>query len=71
MNRSEAFLCEIDKIYRKELPAEVLARAKRSLQDYLAVTCAGTAFQKDKLDGYFAFAMPAEVLARAKRSLQD
>ena len=65
MNRSEAFLCEIDKIYRKELPAEVLARAKRSLQDYLAVTCAGTAFQKDKLDGYFAFAMPEEGAFRA------
>jgi len=35
-----------------------MARARRSLQDYLAVTCAGAAFQRDKLERYYAFAEP-------------
>ncbi len=35
-----------------------MARARRSLLDYLAVTCAGAAFQRDKLERYFAFAQP-------------
>lgn len=58
MNVSQSFFEEIDKIARREIPADVMARARRSLLDYLAVTCAGTAFQKDKLGRYFAFACP-------------
>lgn len=37
-----------------------MARARRSLLDYLAVTCAGAEFQKDKLVKYYAFAQPEE-----------
>ena len=35
-----------------------MTRACRSLLDYLAVTCAGAAFQQEKLCGYFDFAEP-------------
>ena len=60
MNVSQSFFSEIDKIARKEIPSEVMARARRSLLDYLAVTCAGAAFQKEKLESYFDFASPEE-----------
>ena len=42
------------------IPDDVMARARRSLLDYLAVTCAGAEFQKDKLEKYCAFARPEE-----------
>ena len=58
MNVSQSFFYEIDKIAHQEIPSDVMARARRSLLDYLAVTCAGTAFQKDKLDNYFGFVCP-------------
>ena len=58
MNISELFLTAIDGIWQKNVPPEVMARARRSLLDYLAVTCAGAEFQKDKLDKYFGFAQP-------------
>ena len=58
MNVSQSFFAEIDKLARREIPLDVLAKARRSLLDYLAVTCAGTAFQKDKLERYFEFACP-------------
>ena len=58
MNVSQSFFYAIDKIAHQEIPSEVMNRAHRSLLDYLAVTCAGTAFQKDKLQGYFEFAQP-------------
>lgn len=60
MNVSQSFFSEIDKIARKEISSEVMARARRSLLDYLAVTCAGAAFQKEKLESYFDFASPEE-----------
>ncbi len=58
MNRSLAYLNAIDDVWKTPVPAPVMARAKRSLLDYLAVTCAGAAFQKDKLERYFDFASP-------------
>ena len=58
MNVSQSFFYEIDKIAHHEIPSAVMARARRSLLDYLAVTCAGTAFQKEKLESYFGFACP-------------
>lgn len=58
MNVSQSFFAEIDKIAKREVPAEVMERAKRSLLDYLAVTCAGAAFQKEKLNRYFDFSQP-------------
>ena len=58
MNQSELFLQEIDKVYNAELPAEVLARAKQSLLDYLAVTHAGAHFQAERLEKYYEFAQP-------------
>ena len=65
MNRSIAFLNAIDQVWKTAVPAEVLARAKRSLLDYLAVTCAGAAFQAEKLRGYFDFARPEAGAFRA------
>ena len=58
MNQSVAFLNAIQSVWEKEIPLDVLQRAKRSLQDYLAVTCAGAEFQREKLENYFAFALP-------------
>lgn len=58
MNVSESFFAEIDKIEHLDIPSEVMARARRSLLDYLAVTCAGVTFQKEKLNSYFEFAQP-------------
>ncbi|MDO4836533.1 MAG: MmgE/PrpD family protein [Clostridia bacterium] len=65
MNQSIDFINAIHSVWEKEIPAEVMARARKSLLDYLAVTCAGTAFQKDKLDRYLTFAMPEEGQFRA------
>ena len=65
MNVSERFFRAIDDVAKKEIPEFVLSRAKRSLLDYLAVTCAGVAFQKAKLDKYIAFAQPEEGAFRA------
>lgn len=58
MNISEQYFEAIDAVAKKEIPQEVMERAKRSLLDYLAVTCAGTAFQHEKIEKYFSFAQP-------------
>ena len=60
MNVSQRFFSAVDSVWRKQVPPEVTARAKRSLLDYLAVTCAGASFQRDKLKKYWAFAQPEE-----------
>lgn len=58
MNTSQEFFWAIDKVAKQPIPNEVKARARRSLLDYLAVTCAGTRFQDAKLKGYYEFAAP-------------
>jgi mmgE/prpD family protein len=58
MNQSIEFLKAIDELQNKKIPEEVLARAKQSLLDYVAVCSAGAVFQKEKIDNYMAFAMP-------------
>lgn len=58
MNKSEAFLAVLDEARAAGIPETVMARARRSLQDYLAVTCAGAKFQEDKIRAYLAFADP-------------
>jgi len=58
MNISREFFERIDEVARREVPADVMARARRSLLDYLAVTCAGAQFQEDKTTKYFKFAQP-------------
>ena len=50
MNQSIAFLRELERVYTLPIPEDVLARARKSLLDYLAVTCAGARFQADKLE---------------------
>lgn len=60
MNVSRDFFYAIDQVAKKEIPALVMARVKRSLLDYLAVTCAGAVFQEEKLKGYFGFAEPEQ-----------
>ena len=57
MNQSIAFLEEIDRV-KQSIPEAVIARARQSLLDFLAVTCAGAKFQAEKLEKYFAFAEP-------------
>ena len=58
MNRSQAFLESLDGAARLALSPEVAARARQSLADYLAVTCAGARCQREKLKRYFDFARP-------------
>lgn len=58
MNISQAFLSEIGIIAKREVPYNVMTRARWSLLDYLAVTCAGAHFQHKKLVDYFDFAQP-------------
>lgn len=58
MNISQRFVSEIDKIAQRDIPMEVMERARRSFLDYLAVTCAGVTFQKEKMKHYLAFASP-------------
>ena len=65
MNKSIEFLKMIDEVRRKPIPGEVMARARRSLLDYLAVTCSGAEFQKEKLEKYWDFAQPEEGKFRA------
>lgn len=60
MNKSIEFLKMVDVVWKAPIPDEVMARAKRSLLDYLAVTCAGVEFQKEKLEKYYDFAQPEE-----------
>ena len=60
MNISRAFFSAIDEVAQREIPEAVMARARRSLLDYLAVTCAGACFQRDKLQKYDSFAEPEE-----------
>lgn len=65
MNKSIDFLKMVDGVWQAPMPDEVMARAKQSLLDYLAVTCAGVEFQKEKLEKYFDFAQPEEGKFRA------
>ena len=58
MNTSHEFLKAIDGVWNAPIPAPVMQRARQSLLDYLAVTCAGAAFQREKLERYFDFAQP-------------
>lgn len=60
MNQSERFLNEIDDLAKREIPEEVMQRAKQSLVDYLAVASAGAKFQEEKLEKYVSFAEPEE-----------
>ena len=65
MNKSVQFLKMVDDVWRTPVPEEVMARARRSLLDYLAVTCAGAEFQKNKLEKFWEFAQPEEGKFRA------
>ena len=58
MNISQEYFWAIDNVAKQPIPDEVMRRAQRSLLDYLAVTCAGAHFQKEKLQGYFSFIEP-------------
>ncbi|MBR5840513.1 MAG: MmgE/PrpD family protein [Victivallales bacterium] len=60
MNPSQEYFTSIDQLACQKMPDDIMARACHSLLDYLAVTCAGALFQKEKLEGYFAFAEPEE-----------
>lgn len=65
MNRSTEYLNAIDGVWEMPVPTEVMARAHRSLLDYLAVTCAGARFQKEKLAKYYDFVQPEQGAFRA------
>ena len=59
-NYAQEFLKEIDELAGREVPQAVMDRIRESLLDYIAVTCAGAAFQKEKLERYFAFSEAEE-----------
>ena len=58
MNQSRAYFDAVDKVAKQPIPVRVMERARQSLLDYLAVTCAGAHFQSRKMERYFAFAEP-------------
>ena len=58
MSISRDYLDAVNDLSHRDLPKAVVDRARRSLLDYLAVTCAGAEFQREKLEKYFAFAQP-------------
>ena len=60
MNKSREFLADIDVLRKSSLPESVLARARQSLLDYIAVTAAGAKFQTDKIQKYKEFIAPEE-----------
>ena len=60
MNPSKEFFKAIDQVACQKKPPSVMVRARHSLLDYLAVTCAGAVFQSEKLKEYFTFAEPEE-----------
>lgn len=59
-NQSEVFFKKYEDICAAEIPSRVMARAKQSLLDYIAVTCAGVQFQTEKIEKYCAFIPPEE-----------
>ena len=59
-NKSILFLNEIDSLSKKEIPKNVMDRAKQSLLDYIAVTFAGSQFQKEKIRKYCDFLEPED-----------
>ena len=65
MNKSVEFLKAVDSVRNTTVPEAVMNRARQSLLDYLAVTCAGAKFQKAKLEKYYAFAQPEEGMFKA------
>ena len=65
MNVSCAYFHAIDEVARKAIPKEVMERARQSLLDYLAVTCAGAHFQGTKMKAYLDFAMPEPGIFKA------
>ncbi|MBQ1989307.1 MAG: MmgE/PrpD family protein, partial [Clostridia bacterium] len=65
MNKSEKFFDAIENVWNTPIPDNVMARARRSLLDYIAVTCAGAKFQEMKLNKYFTFAQPEKGEFRA------
>ena len=58
MNKSIEFLKSLNDVWNKEIPEAVMVRAKHSLLDYIAVTCAGAKFQEEKLNKYYDFSAP-------------
>lgn len=58
MNQSKKFFKALNNTWECTIPNNVLKQARKSLLDYLAVTCAGAEFQVDKLKKYFNFTMP-------------
>lgn len=58
MNQSLEFLNSISIVAKEAIPDKVMLRARQSLADYLAVTFAGSQFQKAKMAGYLDFAEP-------------
>lgn len=58
MNITDMFLKKIDDVAQGDFPERIYLRAKRAMLDYLCVTIAGAAFQKDKLSDYIEFSQP-------------
>ena len=56
MNRSMVFFDRIEELAKKQIPQEVMARARRSLLDYLAVACAGAGVNRERIEKMSVFA---------------
>ncbi len=65
MNLTDKFLNEIENLFAQTIPEHVYQRARMALQDYLAVTVAGTAAQAGQLDNYLRKTDPEKGPIRA------
>lgn len=60
MNRTENFLNNIERLYNRTIPENVMFRAKQSLLDYISVSAAGSKYLDEKLKKYIDFAEPEQ-----------
>ena len=55
MNKSKEFFSKIESLAIQKIPDDVMARARRSLLDYIAVSCAGAGVMRDKISAMLDF----------------
>lgn len=60
MNITDRFINNIEELEQKPISDRVLERVRQSLLDYLAVRCAGTKANEDKLNKYLTLVQPEE-----------
>ncbi len=53
-NSTINFICEIDKLFQKDIPSPTIKRTKQALLDYICVSLAGAKYNKSRIDKYIS-----------------